>query len=44
MKAFYEPLEIEIIRLSSGSAIETSDPQTTEYGEDPGPIDIWGND
>lgn len=41
MKEKYEPLEIEIIKLSAGSAIENSDPQTTEYGEDPGGIDTW---
>ncbi len=41
MKELYEPLEIEIIRLSSGSVIENSDPQSTEHGEDPSEIDTW---
>ena len=41
MKELYKPLEIEIIQLTSGSPIENSDPQTTEWGEDPGGIDIW---
>ena len=41
MKEFYEPLEIEIIQLNAGSVIENSNPQSTEYGEDPSEIDTW---
>lgn len=41
MKELYEPLEIEIIRLNSGSPIENSDPQTGETGEDGGEFDRW---